>query len=129
MRVFLAGSQNFEWRWNLSDFLKENQIDFFDSTDYPQEFSSIFKYFKILEGCDGIIACFSRWEPRHLETVLEISYASKLAKEIFVVDDTPRRPSWIHTLPYSMSFPDLEGLKEHLVKALTAPQKQLKLIG
>ena len=59
MRVFLAGSQNFEWRWNLSDFLKENQIDFFDSTDYPQEFSSIFKYFKILEGCDGIIACFS----------------------------------------------------------------------
>ncbi len=129
MRIFLTGSQNLEWRWNIGDFLKERHIEFFDSANYLYEFASIFKYFKILEGCDGLIACFSRWEPQHLQTVLEISYASKLAKEIMIVDDAQRKKSWIHFLPYSMSFPSLEGLKEHLIKASLSSQKYPQLFG
>lgn len=129
MRVFLTGSQDFEWRWQMSAFLTEKQIDFFDSADYPREFASLFEYFRILEGCDGVIACFAREEPQHLKTVLELGYASKLAKGIFVVDGTPHGQGWIHTLPYSMSFPDLDGLKAHFVKAFATPQKQARLIG
>jgi hypothetical protein len=129
MRVFLTGSQNLEWRWSISGFLREKQIDFFDSADYPREFASIFKYFKILEGCDGVIACFSKKEPRHLQTVLEISYASKLAKEIMVVDEAQHKKSWIHVLPYSVSFPDLEGLKQHLIKATSSPKHHPQLFG
>jgi hypothetical protein len=129
MKVFLTGSQGLDWRWNIGGFLREQQIDFFDSAEYPREFLSLFKYFKILEGCDGLIACFSKWEPQHLQTVLEISYASKLGKEILVVDHAYRRKSWVHTLPYSMNFPNLDGLKEHLVKTISSPQKQPRLLG
>jgi hypothetical protein len=129
MRIFLTGSQDLEWRWRISDFLREKQIDFFNSADYPREFFSIFKYFKILEGCDGVIACFSRLEPQHLQTVLEISYASKLAKEIMVIDEAQRKKSWIHCLPYSVSFPNLDGLKEHLTKAVSSPKKYPQLFG
>lgn len=129
MRIFLTGSQEFEWRWKICDFLKKSDIDFFDAADYPREFASIFKYFRILEECDGVIACFSDWEPQHLETVLELSYASKLAKEIMVVDDLQRRKSWIHALPYSISFPDLDGLKDHLVKSQSFPRLQPRFFG
>ena len=123
MRIFLTGSHDFDWRWSISDFLKQRHIEFFDSANYPRELASIFKYFRILEGCDGVIACFSRWEPQHLETVLELGYASKLGKEIMVVDGTQRKKSWIHSLPYSTSFPHLDGLKEHLLKAVSSPEK------
>lgn len=123
MRIFLTGSHEFEWRWTISDFLRERHIEFFDSADYSREFASIFKYFKILEGCDGVIACFSGRGSQHLETVLELSYASKLAKEIMVVDGAQRKKSWIHALPYSTSFPHLDGLKEHLLKATSSPEK------
>lgn len=128
MRVFLTGSNEREWRWNISDFLHENAIDFFDAADYPQEFASIFKFLKILEGCDGVIACFSKWEPQHLQTVIELGYASKLAKEIMVVDRM-RRKTWIHALPYTRSFPHLDGLKEHLTQVATTPKKTPRLIG
>ena len=129
MRIFLTGSQNLEWRGNISGFLREQQIDFFDAAVYPKEFASLFKYFKILEECDGLIACFSKWEPQHLQTVLEISYASKLGKEILVVDHVHCRKSWVHVLPYSLNFSDLDGLKAHLVKAIASPQKPLRLLG
>ena len=129
MKIFLTGSYDSEWRWNIADFFKERQIEFFDSIEYPQEFVSIFKLLRTLESCDGIIACFSTWEPQHLQTILELGYASKLAKEIMVVDRMRRRQSWIHTLPYSRSFPHLDGLKEHLTRAIAFPQKSPKLFG
>ena len=77
----------------------------------------------------GIIAYFSEWEPRHLETVLELSYASKLAKEIMVVDDRQPRKSWVHALPYSTSFSNLEILKVHLTKNLLFPRTQPRIFG
>ncbi len=123
MRIFLTGSHHFDWRWSISDFLRERHIEFFDAADYPRELASIFKYFKILEECDGVIAGFSTWEPQHLETVLELSYASKLAKEIMVVGGAQRQKSWIHALPYSTSFANLDGLKEHLLKTVSSPEK------
>jgi hypothetical protein len=129
MRMFLTGSQYIEWRWNLSDFFQEHQIDVFDSVEYPREYSSIFKYFRILEGCDGVIACFSKVEPQHLATVLEISYASKLGKEIMIVDEAQRKKSWIHYLPYSTSFSNIEGLKEYLTKAVASPKKYHQFFG
>ena len=129
MRVFLTGSHDAEWRWNLSDFFQECQIEFFDSFEYSREFSSIFKLFRILEGCDGVIACFSRNERQHLETALELSYASKLAKEILVVDHMGRRQSWIHSMPYSLNFSSLDGLKAYLTKMIAIPQKTPRLLG
>lgn len=123
MRIFLTGSHDFDWRWSLSDFLKEWCIEFFDATDYPREGASIFTSFKILEGCDGVIAGLSVWEPQHLETVLELGYASKLAKEIMIVGGAQRQQSWIHTLPYSTCFANLDGLKKHLLKMVSSPEK------
>ena len=129
MRIFLTGSHECDWRWEMSAFLEESAIDFFDAVEYPQAFSSIFKLFKILEGCDGIIACLSSEEPQHLQTVLELGYASKLAKEIMVVDRM-RRKTWIHDLPYARSFPHLDGLKEHLIRMIeTPPIAPPKLFG
>lgn len=128
MRVFLTGSYAYDWRGEMTAFLQENAIDFFDAVKYPQEFSSVFKLFKILEGCDGIIACFSPEEPQHLATVLQLGYASKLAKEIMVVDRM-RRKTWIHDLPYAHSFPHLEGLKFHLAQLSSIPKKAPRLIG
>jgi len=129
MRIFLTGSQDTEWRWNLEDFLRDSDIDYFDSAEYPPEFSSVFKRLKILEGCDSLIAYFSRYEPQHLQTVLELSYASKLAKQIIVVDRLRRRQSWIHALPYALNFPTLDGLKEHLTRVISSPKKATLLWG
>ena len=129
MRIFLTGSQESEWRWDLSDFFRERRIEFFDSFEYSQEFSSVFKLLKILEGCDGVIACFSENERQHLQTVLELSYASKLAKEILVVDRMRCQQSWIHAMPYSLNFLTLDGLKAHLTKMMTTTQKSPRLLG
>jgi hypothetical protein len=129
MRIFLTGSQDAEWRWNLEGFFQEYEIDFFDSNEYAPEFSSVFKRLKILEGCDGVIACCPKHDRRHLQTVLELSYASKLAKQILLVDSLRRRKSWIHTLPYSLNFPTLDGLKEHLTKMVSSPKRSTLFWG
>lgn len=129
MRIFLTGSQETEWRWNLEAFLQEYEIDFFDSAEYAAEFSSVFKRLKILEGCDGVIACCPKDDRQHLQTVLELSYASKLVKQILVVDCLRRRKSWIHTLPYSLNFPNLDGLKEHLTKMMSSPKRSTLFWG
>jgi hypothetical protein len=128
MRVFLTGNHQGDWRLEMGAFLQESAIDFFDAVKYPHAFSSIFKLFRILEGCDGIIACLSSEEPQHLQTVLELGYASKLAKEIMVVDRM-RRKTWIHDLPYARSFPHLEGLKFHLAQLASIPKKSPRLVG
>lgn len=129
MKVFLTGSHHIEWRWKIGSFLNDSKIEFFDAVEYPGEFSSIFKLLKTLESCDGVIACFSQSEHQHLQTILELGYASKLAKEILVVDTMRRRKSWIHTLPYSRTFLTLDGLKEHLTKIISIPKKSPRLFG
>lgn len=129
MKLFLTGCHDVEWRWNISSFLSESKIEFFDAASYPRKFVSVFKLLKVLESCDGVIACFFTWEPQHLQTVLELGYASKLAKEIMVVDRMRRRQSWIHTLPYSQSFPHLDGVKEHLTRSVAFPPKTPRLFG
>jgi hypothetical protein len=116
MRVFLTGKRDLEWRWDLADFLTKRDIDFFDPTTYPVEFLSIFKQFKILEGCDLIIACFAGLQTHPLLSILEISYASKLAKEVIIVDDVPEEHAWAGSLPHSKRFLDLDGLKGYLSK-------------
>jgi hypothetical protein len=129
MRIFLTGSSELEWRWNIGGFLREQCVEVFDAVEYPREFASLFKYFKILEGCDGVIACFSGIEPQHLQTVLQISYASKLNKEILIVAQAHNRKSWIHTLPYSLNFSDLEDLKAHLSMMMAISPKEPRLFG
>ena len=129
MRCFLTGSLDAEWRWNLGDFLRKSEIEYFDSADYPAEHASIFKHFKILEGCDSVIACVPNHERRHLQTVLELSYASKLAKQILIIDCLRRRKSWIHALPYSLNFSTLDSLKEHLSRVISTPKKATLLWG
>ena len=129
MRVFLTGNRDLEWKWDIADFLTKQHVDFFDPTDYPSEFSSIFKQFKILEGCDLLIAYFAGLQTHPLISMLEISYASKLAKEVMVVDNVPQKKSWTHFLPYSMSFPDLDGLKDYLTEMLLFSETHPRLFG
>lgn len=129
MKVFLTGNHDLEWRWDIADFLTEKQIDFFDPIDYPFEFSSIFKYLKILESCDLLIAYFVGLQTQHLMSMLEVSYASKLAKEVMVVDDVPRQNNWARFLPYSMSFSDLDGLKNYLTKMTIFSETRPRLFG
>lgn len=124
MRVFLTGSHDLDWRCEITDFLTRKQIDFFDPSDYPPEFSSIFKQLKILEGCDLLIAYFAGIQTRHLRSMLEISYASKLVKEVMIVDDIPRIQSWVQIFPYSKSFPDLNGVKDYLTQMLISQNSQ-----
>ena len=88
---------------------------------FPPEFSSIFKQFKILEKCDLLIANFTGLRRRHLMSMLEISYASKLAKEVMIVDDIPCRKHWVSRLPYSKVFFTLDGVKEYLHEMLLLP--------
>ncbi len=129
MRCFLTGSQDAEWRWNLGDFLRESEIEFFDSIDYPVEYASVFKRLKILEGYDSVIACIPNHERQHLQTALELSYACKLGKQILLIDCLRRRKSWLHTLPYSLNFPTLDGLKEHLSRVMSTPKRATLLWG
>ena len=123
MRCFLTGSQDAEWRWNLEDFLRESAIEYFDSIEYPVEYASVFKRLKILEGCDNVIACLPGHERQHLQTALELSYASKLAKQILLIDCFRRRKSWIHALPYSLNFSTVDALKDHLSRVMTTPKR------
>jgi hypothetical protein len=129
MRIFLTGSEENEWRWELSDFLREQDIAFFDSAEDTSAFSSIFKRLKILESCDSVVAWLPRHERQHLQTALELSYASKLAKQIFLIDRLKRRKSWIHAMPYTLNFPTLDGLKDHLCKIISTPEKTPLLWG
>ena len=129
MRVFLTGNRDLEWRWDIAAFLAKQQVDFFDPSDYSPEFSSIFKQLKILEGCDLLIAYFAGLQTHPLMSMLEVSYASKLAKEVMVVDNIPREKSWVRFLPYSMSFPDLDGLKDYLARILLFSKTRPRFLG
>lgn len=130
MRVFLTGNRDFEWRDEIADFLTQTRIDFFDPVECPAEFSSAFRQLKILEGCDLLIAYFAGLPQRHLLPMLEISYASKLAKEVMIVDDIPRQRNWIsRLLPYSTVVSNLDGVKEHLAQMVFSPPSQPRLFG
>lgn len=118
-----------EWRWSLSDFLRECDIEYFDSVEYPAEYASVFKRLKILEGCDSVIACVPNTERQHLQTALELGYACKLAKQILVIDCLRRRKSWLHTLPYSLNFSTMDALKEHLARVVSTPKRATLLWG
>lgn len=123
MRCFLTGSQEHEWRWNVGDFLTECDINYVDSLDSPLEPLSTFKRLKLLEGCDSVIACLPTDERHHLHTLLELSYACKLAKQILLIDRLRRRRSWIHALPYSLNFPSVDALKDHLARVIATPPR------
>lgn len=129
MRVFLTGSYEMAWRDDLADFLMAQQIDVFDSMSYPVEMSSTFKYLKILEECDMLIANLSGVPRRRLISMLEMTYASALAKDIMVVDDICQAAQWTFALPYSMSFPTLDRLKGHLISTISSPRTQSRLLG
>jgi hypothetical protein len=130
MRIFLTGSHDFEWRWQISAFLGEHRIEVLNPTDAESDPDAIFTHFRMLEGCDGLIVCFSQPEQRRrLHTVLEISYASKLTKDIMVVDSLQRSKSWIHALPYSRHFPDLDCLQDYLCKTMAATLTRPRLFG
>jgi IS5 family transposase len=110
-KVFLTGNREPEWRWDVSDFLIQREVTVFDPADTFPDASSIFKYLKVLESCDLLIAYLAGIEQHPLAAMLEMSYASKLAKDVVVVDDIPSQRSWLHFTPYSMSFSDLDNLK------------------
>lgn len=128
-KVFLTGNREPDWRWDLSDFLTQHEIVVFDPADAFPDLSSIFKYLKVLESCDLLIAYFAGIERHPLASVLEMSYASKLAKDVVVVDDIPSQRSWLHFTPYSKSFSDLQGLKAYLTKMLATPPQRPRLVG
>jgi len=128
-KVFLTGNREPEWRWDLSDFLTQREVDVFDPAGAFPDLASIFKYLKVLEGCDLLIAYFAGIERHPLASVLEMSYASKLAKDVVVVDDMPSKRSWRHFTPYSMSFSDLPDLKAYLAKMLAIHPQRPRLIG
>ncbi len=129
MRVFLTGNRDDQWRCEIADFLSSKQIDFFDPTHYPSEFFSIFKQFRIIEGCDLLIAYFAGMQSRHLISMLEISYASKLGKNVMIIDDIPQKQCWVREFPCSLSFPNLKGVKDQLSKMLRAPNSQTRFFG
>jgi nucleoside 2-deoxyribosyltransferase len=129
MRYFLTGSAEPEWRGDVSDFLQERQIEYVDSLAYTAEYASVFKRLKILEGCDNVIACLPNDERQHLQTVLEVSYACKLAKPILIIDCLRRRKSWLHALPYSLNFSSVDALKTHLAKVMSTPKRATLLWG
>jgi len=129
MKVFLAGTQQHVWREELGDFLTARQIKFFDPLACAPGVLSIFKCYRILETCDAVIACLANWEPQHLEMVLEVSYASLLAKEIMLVDDFHSRKSWPYALPYTTNFASLDRLKDYLTTLTETPQTSRRLFG
>lgn len=129
MRVFLSGKENRDWRGEISDFLTQQHIDCVDPLNYPPQFSSVFKQFKILEGCDLLFANFLGLQTRHLLSMLEISYASELAKEVMIVDDVPHRKDWLNRLPYSKLFDNLDDAKSYLDTLFISRQLQPRFFG
>lgn len=129
MKVFLSGKENQDWRGEISDFLMQQHIDCVDPLNCPPQFSSIFKQFKILESCDLLIANFLGLQTRHLLSMLEISYASKLAKEVMIVDDVPHRKNWLNRQPYSKLFDNLDDAKHYLDTLFLSHQLQPRFFG
>ena len=129
MRVFLSGKEHRAWRGEISTFLTQQQIDCIDPMNCPPQFSSIFKQFKILESCDLLIANFLGLQNRHLLSMLEISYASELAKEVMIVDDVPHRKDWLNRLPYSKLFDNLDDAKHYLDTLFISHQLQPRFFG
>lgn len=127
MRAFLTGHNDAPWRGELSEYLLEHRIDVINPIDAAPDSMFVFKQFKLLESCDLLIAYFSGVERRPLATMLAIGYASKLAKEVMIVDDVPRPNRW--RMPYAHSFPNLQYLKNYLDIFLGAPRKQPRLVG
>ncbi|MBD3306465.1 hypothetical protein GF339_08705 [candidate division KSB3 bacterium] len=130
MRAFLTGKRGDEWRWDIGNFLTDQDIEFVDpAEDLCSSAASLFKQFKLLEGCDLLIAYFAGLRTHPLISVLEMEYASRLAKDVMVVGNLPQDRQWTRSFPYSLSFPDLEGLKAHLTTRFHSPGKHLRLIG
>ena len=127
MRAFLTGHNDALWRGEISDYLLERRIDVINPADAVSDSAFVFKQFKLLESCDLLIAYFTGVERRPLAAMLAIGYASKLAKEVMIVDDAPRPNRW--RTPYAHSFPNLHDLKNYLDIFLGAPRKQPRLVG
>ena len=127
MRAFLTGHDDAIWRGEISDYLLEHRIDVINPIDAAPDSAFVFKQFKLLESCDLLIAYFAGENRRHLAAMLAISYASKLAKEVMIVDDAPRPNRW--RMPYAHSFPNLQYLKNYLDIFLGAQRKQPRLVG
>ncbi|PID58285.1 hypothetical protein CSB45_04250 [candidate division KSB3 bacterium] len=129
MRVFLSGKEHQDWRGEISDFLTQQHIDCIDPMSCPPEFSSLFKQLKTLESCDLLIANFLGLHNRQLLSILEISYASKLAKEIIIVDDISLHKEWLERLPYSKLFVNLEEAKCYLDTFSISGRRQARFFG
>ncbi len=129
MRAFLTGSEECEWRWNLADFLLKKQIDVVDPVTSLPKHDSTFRQLKILEGCDLFIVNLCGIQRQHLLLILEMSYASKLAKEVMIVDNIPQRTFLTCRFPSSRSFVDLNGLKAYLNRMLLAIQAHPRMFG
>jgi len=127
MRVFLTGHNDAPWQGEISEYLLDRRIDVINSMEAVPDSAFVFKQLKILESCDLLIAYFSGVERRPLAAMLAIGYASKLAKEVMIVDDVPRPNRW--RIPYAHSFPNLHYLKNYLDIFLGAQRKQPRLVG
>jgi len=129
MRVFLTGNHEQAWRTELGEFFAMYHIDVFDSTGCAAEFFPIFKQLKMLEGCDSLIANFSGMSQQRLMALLEVSYASKLAKEVMIIADIPRKLFWGSDSPYSKVFADVAGLKDYLTQTSLDRMLRPRLVG
>lgn len=130
MKAFLSGNHSQEWRWDIRDFLTQHRIEYFDPVNFSPDRFSIVNDLKILESCDILIAYLAEWERQQLQTMLELSYASRLAKEVMVVTHIRRDIRyWTGMLPYSLTFSNLDGLKHHLIRANISANKQSRFLG
>ena len=128
-KVFLTGNRDPEWRWDVADFLTQREIDVIDPIDALPDRDAVFKYLKILESCDLLIAYLVGVDTHPLGAVIEMGYASKLAKDVVIVDNVPYQRTWLHSVPYSQIFANVQGLKAYLSKMLVTPPKQPRLFG
>jgi hypothetical protein len=128
-KVFLTGNRDPEWRWDVADFLIQREIDVVDPGDALPDTECAFKYLKVLESCDLLIAYLIDTHTHPLLSMLEMGYASKLAKDVVIVDNVPYQRSWLHSVPYSQIFANVQGLKAYLSKMLVTPPKHPRLFG
>lgn len=128
-KVFLTGNRDPEWRWDVADFLTQREIDVVDPSEALPDRDCVFTYLKMLESCDLLIVYLAGVDTHPLISVLEMGYASKLAKDVIIVDNVPYKKSWLHSVPYSQIFVNVQGLKAYLSKMLVTPPKHPRLFG
>ncbi|PIE33159.1 hypothetical protein CSA56_12580 [candidate division KSB3 bacterium] len=125
MKAFLTGSKEHEWRWDLANFLLDRHIEVID----PVECLCAFKHFTSLEGCDMLIINLYGSQRSHLLPLLEMSYASKLAKEVMILHAIPHEDLLTFRFPYSKSFVNLQELKEYLSREFLANRSHFRMFG